>query len=142
MDFFDGYGFKKSDIRHITASDVTELCEKGAYILDVRKEYEVVQKVMDVPQCEYIPYDELADRYQSLSKDQAYILVDSVGLRSKDMLQFLLKEGFTKIAHLAGGIVNWERSGYPTRVDKSEQMSGGCMCQLRPNKIRTKLVKE
>jgi hypothetical protein len=57
-------------------------------------------------------------------------------LRSHEVMEFLLLKGFTNIANLAGGIVEWEQDGLPLKIDITEQLSGSCVCQLRPrNKI-------
>jgi len=47
-------------------------------------------------------------------------------------MEFLLKKGFSNLANLAGGIVDWERDGLPLRIDRTEQLDGSCVCQLRP----------
>jgi hypothetical protein len=61
------------------------------------------------------------------------IIVDSSGIHSKDAVKFLKEKGLgSLIANLAGGLVEWERDEMPLIIDKSEQLSGSCMCQLRP----------
>jgi hypothetical protein len=45
----------------------------------------------------------------------------------------LLKEkGFSKIANMAGGIVDWEHDGLPIKTNVEERLSGSCICQLKP----------
>jgi len=67
-----------------------------------------------------------------LPRDIPLIVSDSAGLRSHEAMEFLIKLGYQNIANLAGGIVDWERDGLPLRIDKTEQLDGSCVCQLRP----------
>ena len=68
----------------------------------------------------------------ALPVDIQLIIADSVGLRSHEAMEFLLGQGFTNIANLAGGIVEWEHDGLPLKKDITEQLDGSCTCQLRP----------
>jgi hypothetical protein len=46
-------------------------------------------------------------------------------------MELLISRGFTKVAGLAGGIVEWERDGLPLLLDNKARLSGSCMCQLK-----------
>jgi rhodanese-related sulfurtransferase len=123
-------GFIIKGIRHITSAEALNLVANGAVMLDVRPEYEL-GRLFDVEQIIYCPYKEIEAHLTELPKDEPLIIADAVGLRSKEVCQFLLDNGFVKIYNLAGGIADWERMGYPVSKDKSRILTGSCMCQLR-----------
>jgi hypothetical protein len=69
------------------------------------------------------------------------IILDSVGLRSKDAVIFLQNNGYTNVANLNGGIVDWDKDKLPMKVDKYCELSGSCACMLKPMKrIRNNIV--
>ncbi len=83
-----------------------------------------------------MPKSGIEQDYLSLPRDLPLIIADSVGLRSHEVMEFLISKGFDNIANLAGGIVEWEQDGMPLKTDLSEQLSGSCVCQLRPRNMR------
>jgi hypothetical protein len=50
---------------------------------------------------------------------------------------FLINKGQSNIANLAGGIIEWDRDGLPLVINKREQLSGSCACQLKPANRKT-----
>lgn len=121
---------KYHKITHVSGGDAVHLIKMGAVLLDVRPEYEL-GRLFDVEQIIYCPYKEIEDHLTELPKDKPLIIADAVGLRSNEVCKVLLENGFTEIYNLAGGIVDWERMGYPVSKDKSRILTGSCMCQLR-----------
>ena len=126
------HGFHAGGLLHLIPSEAYEMCCNQAVILDVREEYMAAFKKFNVPQVLYIPLSELNENLNTLPKDQALIVADATGLRSREAAELLTIAGFTNIANLAGGIVEWERDGLPLITDTNERLSGGCMCQLKP----------
>ena len=124
------YGFVINGLRHVSGKECLDILKEEGYMLDVRPDFELT-KLMNIEHILYYPYDEIRDHYQDLPRDTWLILADAVGLRSKEIAIFLKERGFTKILHLAGGVVEWERDGLPVTLDKSRRLSGSCMCQLR-----------
>ncbi|MCX6266097.1 MAG: rhodanese-like domain-containing protein [Bacteroidetes bacterium] len=132
-DFFSSTGFESGGILNLTPRQALTLCQKGAFLIDVREEYMNRFKMLDVPETIYCPFSILEETYRHLPLDKPMIFVDSSGIHSKDAVNFLKEKGFgSLIANLAGGLVEWERDEMPVIIDKSEQLSGSCMCQLRP----------
>lgn len=126
-------GFISSGFLNLSASEAyKEAMENNAVILDVRETRLTGYKNFDVPKVIHIPNSRLAENYKCLPTDMPIIVADSVGLRSHEAMVFLQGKGFTNIANLAGGIVDWERDGMPLRKDITEQLDGSCVCQLRP----------
>lgn len=136
-DLFRDKGFISSGFRNLSPRDAyTEASQGTAMIVDVREERLIGYKNFDVPRLIHLPKSMIEKDYVNLSREQPLIIADSVGLRSHEVMEFLLAKGFTNIANLAGGIVEWEQDGLPLKIDITEQLSGSCVCQLRPrNKI-------
>ena len=127
------HGFISSGFFNLTAREAyKEVTDNNAIILDVRELRLTGYKRFDVPKVINIPNSTLSENYNNLPADIPIIIADSVGLRSHEAMEFLLNKGFTNIANLAGGIVDWERDRFPLRIDKTKQLDGSCVCQLRP----------
>lgn len=130
---FHEKGFISAGFLNLSPAEAfSELSEGVAVIVDVREERLTGYKNLDVPRIIHMPKSRIEQEYESLSRDLPLIIADSVGLRSHEVMVFLLDRGFTNIANLAGGIVEWEQDGFPVKTDLSEQLSGSCVCQLRP----------
>lgn len=136
MTFFS-HGFISSGFLNLSAGEAyKEVTENNAIILDVRELRLTGYKNFDVPKVIHMPKSTLSENYFSLPTDVPVIVADSVGLRSHEAMEFLLSKGFTNIANLAGGIVEWESDGMPLKKDITEQLDGSCVCQLRPRHKR------
>jgi rhodanese-related sulfurtransferase len=131
----ENFGFVINGLRHVSGKECSDILDDGGYILDVRPDFELT-KLLHVERIFYFPYDEIRDNYKELPRDTWLILADAVGLRSKEIAIFLKEQGFAKILHLAGGVVEWERDGLPVTLDKSRRLSGSCMCQLKRREIK------
>jgi rhodanese-related sulfurtransferase len=132
MTFFK-HGFFSSGFLNLSASEAyKEATENKAIFLDVREFRLIGYKKFEVPKVINIPSSILSDNYESLPTDVPIIVADSVGLRSHEAMVLLHSKGFTNIANLAGGIVDWERDGLPIKKDITEQLDGSCVCQLKP----------
>jgi len=129
--FFEGHGNVIEGIIHLSPKEAFELCQKGAILLDVRPEVMAAYKSFDVPEYLYCYHQEFESYYHHLPIDQPIIVADAVGLRSKEIVLFLVEKGFFKVANLAGGITDWEKDGLPMVVDNKQRLTGSCMCQLR-----------
>jgi rhodanese-related sulfurtransferase len=132
MTFFK-HGFISSGFLNLSASEAyKEATENNAVIIDVREIMLTGYKRFDVPKVINIPNSVLSEYFESLPRDIPMIIADSVGLRSHEAMEFLIGKGYTNVANLAGGIVDWERDGLPLKKDITEQLDGSCVCQLRP----------
>jgi rhodanese-related sulfurtransferase len=125
-------GFQSAGFLNYSPRDAMKMASTGAVLVDVREKIFTGYKRFDYPRIIYIPNSELSERYHELPVDKTLIVADSVGLRSREAMIFLKEKGFTNLANLAGGIVEWEKDGLPLVTDESERLDGSCMCQLRP----------
>ena len=80
----------------------------------------------------FIANSKFKTSFEILSKTKALIIVDTVGLRSKDAVIFLQENGYTNVANLNGGLVDWDKDKLPMKVDKYAEISGSCACMLKP----------
>jgi len=134
-DLFSNTGFFTGEIFNLTPKQTLELCRKGAVLIDVREDFMNRFKIMDVPEVIYCPFSILEEFYMNLPIEKPLIFADASGIHSKEAVLFMIDKGFgTRVANLAGGLVEWERDELPLIIDKSEKLSGSCMCQLRPRK--------
>jgi rhodanese-related sulfurtransferase len=132
VNLFKCYGIVSCEILNVSPREAFELCGRGALIVDVREENLKGIKSFDVPGLLYLPNSKIAEQYENIDRDRYLIFADTVGLRSKEVVIFLKEKGFNRIANMAGGIVDWERDGFPVTTDISKRLSGSCMCQLKP----------
>lgn len=132
-EIFHGKGFISAGFLNLGAHDAyNEAMEGEAIIIDVREERLTGYKNFNVPRLMHLPKSHIEHDYVSLPRNLPLIIADSVGLRSHEVMEFLLERGFTNVANLAGGIVEWEQDGLPLITDLTEQLSGSCVCQLKP----------
>ena len=130
-DFFKNKGIVSSGILHLSPGESYDLCQIGAIIVDVREDYMGRFKMFDVEELIFCPGSILEENYLEMPKNKSLIFADAVGLKSKEAVLFLKEKGFKNIANMAGGLVEWERDGMPVKIDKSERLTGSCMCMLR-----------
>lgn len=108
------------------------LCQKGAIIVDVREDYLIGFKMFKADKVIYLTLSQLEEHYKELPDDQLLVFADTVGLRSREAVVFMNSHGYENVANMAGGIVDWERDGFPINTEISNRLSGSCMCQLKP----------
>lgn len=131
---FDSLGFISGGIRNVAPREAYLLCLKGALLIDLRRPYMTAFKVPEVPRLKLLPFGQLKEDLHMLDKHAVILCIDSVGLNSHDAWLILHAAGFTRIANVAGGIVEWERENLPMTVDYNEMLTGSCACQLRARK--------
>lgn len=130
--FFNG-GFESAGILNVTPRQAFAFCQKGAVLIDVREEVLSRFKMFGVPEVIYCPYSILEETFEHLPEDKPMIFADAAGLHSKEAVKLLMTKGLAgRIANLAGGLVEWEHDELPLIIDKTEKLSGSCMCQLKP----------
>ena len=130
---FMNKGFLSAGFINFTPREAyQEATENHTVIVDVREQGLTGYKQFDVRNVISLPNSQIHERFTELPSDKPLILADSVGLRSKEAILFLMTQGFENIANLAGGLVEWERDGLPIKLDNKERLDGSCMCQLKP----------
>lgn len=131
MEFFGKAGFSSHGVYNVTSPECYDLCRNGAAIVDVREKYLTEFKTFDVGNVIYLPFSSLKDSLAGLPYDIPLIFADSTGLLSRESFIIASGAGYINIANLPGGISDWERAGFPVKIDFSRALSGSCLCQLR-----------
>jgi rhodanese-related sulfurtransferase len=97
-----------SGYRTVTPEEVAAMVERGdeVFIVDLREPREY--HAGHVPDAISLPSDHFADRYgRELSPDDPVILVCERGRTSEAAAAFLVGQGFTDVATMAGGMGTW-----------------------------------
>jgi rhodanese-related sulfurtransferase len=114
-----------------TPQETLTKCREGSVILDIRPEVLCTYKAFDVPEVLYCPWQELEHFLDRLPEDKEIIVADSSGIQGREAINLLISHGFSRVAGLAGGMIEWERDGMPVLLDNQARLSGSCMCQLK-----------
>jgi len=98
--------------REISVAEAAAKRNTGAFILDVRQPEEWNE--YHIPGATLIPLGELAARVAELPSDQEIVVVCRSGNRSAQGRDILLMAGFKQVTSMAGGLLEWRATGYPT----------------------------
>ena len=96
----------------ISVEEAAAKRDAGALILDVREPEEWVD--FHIPGATLIPLGQLAARVDELPGDQEIVVVCRSGNRSQSGRDILLDAGFTQVTSMAGGVLDWQASGFET----------------------------
>lgn len=105
---------------------------QGAVLLDIREAYETNYRVPDVPEILHVPSKTFMDHWRGIPRDACLLVMDNVGVRSKEIAAFLAGQDYPDVAWIVGGIVDWVREGLPVLKDPNYELRGQCSCKLRP----------
>ena len=106
--------FRTANYREMTAAQAADFAAlQEPLILDVRTPAEF--KRGHLPQAVLIPVQELQRRIAELSayRQQDILVYCATGNRSTVASKIMLDKGFTRIANLRYGIVDWQQRRYP-----------------------------
>jgi len=96
---------------NVTVANALNMREKGAFILDVRQEWE--WKWFHIPGSTLIPLGQLADRVADVPRDRDILVVCRSGYRSRKGRDTLISAGFTRVTSMDGGVKQWKAEGHP-----------------------------
>ncbi len=131
-DLLSAFGMVINGIRHLSPKEAAEALKLGAVLVDVRPPLQLMMKSFDVEKIIYCSHTDFKSGYSCIPKDKPVILADAVGLRSQECTKILIENGYSQVASMAGGIMDWEHDGLPLLKNPGSQLNGPCMCQLRP----------
>lgn len=80
-------------------------------LIDVREQVEY--DAGHIPGVTLIPLGEVASRMSEIPTDKTVIITCRSGNRSGQAVDFLRANGFTNVHNMSGGILDWERAGFP-----------------------------
>lgn len=121
------FGDKVSGFKSVSADEAVRLYNSGAWVLDVRTDAEY--RGGFIGEAENISSPDVPKRLASLSshKDEDVLVYCQSGARSAGVARMLVKQGFTKVHNLSGGIMSWKSAGLPINKPVSKK-------QLKKNK--------
>lgn len=103
-------------MNQIGAAQLQAWCEPGAsrplpLLLDVREPWEaqLARIRIDGVEARLLPMGELASRLDELDPLQPVVVYCHHGVRSLQVVAFLLRQGFESVYNLAGGIDAWSQ---------------------------------
>jgi rhodanese-related sulfurtransferase len=129
---FSGHGLLIDGFVYLSPTEALPFLEDEAILVDLREGEERNGRSFAVGNVILMPFRSLESEFPSLPKDRPLILADCVGLKSKKGIYLLRDRGYDSLASLIGGMVDWERDGMPTVIDRDEELAGGCACKLKP----------
>lgn len=94
----------------VTTEELAKALGDGAYVLDVRRPEEWVEKRL--PEAVLIPMDQLNARIEEIPKDQQIWVLCAVGGRSGRVATALREAGYEAV-NVTGGINKWVEEGRP-----------------------------
>ena len=108
-------GTNQSSSASVVTLNAQEFASKSTAgtVLDIRTAGEVAQgKIEGAVEIDFYSSDFL-DQVNQISKDQEVYVYCAVGARSEEAARMLIKQGYTKVYHLQGGIQGWAQQGLP-----------------------------
>jgi rhodanese-related sulfurtransferase len=83
-------------------------------VVDVREpnEFEAVRLESGVA---LVPLSVFQQRWQELPRDRPLLMMCAAGSRSAAATSWLVRNGYTDVANVAGGINEWQKAGLPVR---------------------------
>ena len=115
----------------LSAREAFAELQKDAILIDIREDYHAAMKTFLVENYCSLPLSIFDENIINLPADRLLVVADATGLHSKTAAEKLLQKGFLRVANLAGGIIDWERDGFPVNKDPSQQLTGQCPCMLK-----------
>jgi len=121
------------DFKFVNPVEAYQLLKQHeAILLDIRKSFEREMRAVDVEEFLAIPLTEIAEKIAILPHHRMILILDSVGLKSREAFEIMKRYGFEKIAIITGGIVEWEKDGLPVLKNPDFNYGGQCLCQVKP----------
>jgi rhodanese-related sulfurtransferase len=107
---------EQSRVKTITSTELHQRLSssKPPLVVDVRTPEEYAQDG-HIAGSRLLPLSTLRQRKDELPKDQPIIFVCRSGNRSHLACEQLANWGFTDVTNLVGGMIDWRRSGLPSR---------------------------
>ncbi|MCG7848630.1 MAG: rhodanese-like domain-containing protein [ANME-2 cluster archaeon] len=97
---------------NVSVDEAKVMVDSGEYfLLDVRTQEEY--DAGHITDAVLIPHDELQDRLDELPTDLPILVYCRTARRSAIAGEILTDNGYLEVYNLAGGIVDWEKKGYP-----------------------------
>jgi rhodanese-related sulfurtransferase len=142
IDFFRYSGSlpRTKDAANLSPGEARDCLSRGAVLVDLREPYETNFRVFDVEKLLYLPWTKFSACFEVLPRDEALILADAAGIYGREAIRILVDAGYSNLANLVGGMIDWDREGLPVKKDPSYELSGQCACRLKTRKGSNPLI--
>jgi rhodanese-related sulfurtransferase len=104
-------------MKQVNVQDLKRHCAlTRSVLLDVREPWEVAVAALQLdgaPGC-HIPLSQIPERLSELDPSQSIVCICHHGVRSRQVVAFLERQGFESVYNLAGGIDAWSALVDPT----------------------------
>jgi len=114
----------------------------SALLVDLREAYETNFRVFDVEEVFFLPWTRFFASFDSLPRNWPLILADAAGIYGKEAACLLLEAGYSNLANLVGGMIDWDREGLPVRKDVEYELGGQCACKIKTRHGGNPLLKK
>ena len=137
---YEGNLPRTEGIANLEPSEALGLLKDGAVLVDLREPYETNFRVFDVERAIYLPWTAFEGRAGELPRDRALILADASGIYGREAARILVRAGFSNLAKLSGGMIDWDAAGLPVRRDPDFELGGQCACKIKNRVGRNPLL--
>lgn len=94
--------------QEISAAQAAALLgEEGVVFLDVREPWEV--EICHIAGALHVPMGQIVERQAEIPRDGPLVVLCHHGMRSRQVMHYLAREGFPDVRNLQGGIDAWAR---------------------------------
>ncbi len=124
-DFFKETAMLSGNMYNLSPIQAHKLCLNGVILVDVREEHLNRYKIFDVANLVFCPLKRLRDLLSDLPTNKPLIVADASGIHSPEAVKIMMDNGFAGMcANLSGGLVSWEHSGLPVKINYNERIPG------------------
>ena len=131
LSLFSGSLPSTDGLPNLSPAEARSLCERGAVLVDLREAYETNYRIFALPELIYIPWSRFKERLGELPRGAPLILADAAGIYCREAARMLVDAGYTNIAKLSGGMIDWDAAGMPARKDSAYELGGQCACRIK-----------
>lgn len=112
-------GDKLSGYSSVNADEAVRLYNQDAFLLDVRTASEYQSGF--IGEAENISSTDIRQKLSQIAshKTEPVLVYCQSGGRSSGAARLLVKEGFTQVYNLSGGILTWKNAGLPINTTRS-----------------------
>ena len=118
-------------VLNLSPAEAYGFLSNGAMLVDLREYYETNYRVFDVDEVLYVAWTRFAAGISHLPRDRALIIADAAGIYCREAAGLLSAAGYTNIAKMSGGIIDWDAAGLPVRKDDDFELGGQCACKMK-----------